>query len=330
MSDLEFGTTEQSAANRLIALALCEDLGGGPPFLPTADLTTSTLVGPEEGTVQITARQAGVLAGLPIIPQVIEQFDPSIRWTPQAADGETLAAGQSVGLLTGSVRSLLVMERTMLNFLTHLSGIATLTATFVRLLTGTKASLFDTRKTLPGWRALAKYAVRAGGGKNHRIGLYDQVLVKDNHLGYWQASHPATEQSATTPRSSTAESAAAGTISGGPAAAARLLRERLGAGIVIQIEVDTLEQLQELLTSPVDLILLDNMSLDQLRTAVALRDKTAPQIHLEASGGVRLETVRAIAETGVDRISVGALTHSAPTLDHGFDWPAAQTLQRPD
>lgn len=183
----------------------------------------------------------------------------------------------------------------MLNFMTHLSGIATLTRRFVDAVRGTRAEVLDTRKTLPGWRLLEKYAVRCGGGTNHRMGLYDGVLIKDNHLAAW-------------------------TESDSIAAAVETARQRSPAGVSIEVEVDTLDQLSDALRGGPDIVLLDNMDVATLRQAVNIRDHTAPRVLLEASGGVTLETVAAIAQTGVERISVGGLTHSAPALDLAFDW----------
>jgi nicotinate-nucleotide pyrophosphorylase (carboxylating) len=195
----------------------------------------------------------------------------------------------------------LAAERTVLNFLMHLGGVATRTRQFVDAVAGTKAKILDTRKTLPGWRLLEKYAVRAGGGTNLRIGLFDGCLIKDNHLAVWKEEHP--------------RDSLAGVI-----AAAR---QGVPAGIRVEIEVDTLEQLREVLAAKPDIVLLDNMDAATIAQAVRLRDWIAPGVLLEASGGVTLETVGAIAAAGVDRISVGAITHSAPVLDMAFDWADA-------
>ncbi len=194
------------------------------------------------------------------------------------------------------MRKILAFERTALNFLQHLSGVATLTARFVDAVAGTKATILDTRKTLPGWRLLEKYAVRCGGGRNHRIGLYDAILIKDNHLAHFVHR-------------------------GDPiAAAVSAARSQASPGTTVEVEVDSLDQLDKALRCRPDIILVDNFDLDRLREAVRRRDAVPPRIPLEASGGINLETVRAIAETGVDRISVGALTHSAPALDIGLDF----------
>jgi nicotinate-nucleotide pyrophosphorylase (carboxylating) len=304
-----FGEREQSAAAALIALALHEDLG------QRGDLTCQALIAPEEqAAVNVVARKAGVLAGSPVGRMVFAALDASIRWRTVKADGERLNPGDVVAIVTGPLASLLSGERTMLNFLTHLSGVATLTRRFVEAVADTGAQILDTRKTLPGYRLLEKYAVRCGGGANHRLGLYDGVLIKDNHLAAWSARKGP---------------GPAGSI----AAAVRAARDRLPAGLPIEVEVDSLEQLRDALAAWPDIVLLDNMTCDGLRAAVALRDAwcattgSGPveggRILLEASGGVTLDTVRAIAETGVERISVGALTHSAPALDLAFDWSAA-------
>lgn len=286
--------TEQQSARRLIALALEEDLG------TSGDITSNSLIdASHSGTVSIVARKPGVLCGTVLIPLILQQVDQhgSVQYEQKLEDGETLAKGALIATLSGPTRILLTAERTILNFLTHLSGVATLTAEFVSRVSGTKAQILDTRKTHPGYRLLEKYAVRCGRGKNHRIGLFDEAMIKDNHLAAF------------------ANSGAAATI---PAAIAKVREQH--PGIVLTLEVDTLEQLQSGLESDPNIILLDNMTLDQLREAVALRDEKNPQVLLEASGGVNLDTVRDIAQTGVDRISVGAMTHSAVALDLGFDW----------
>jgi nicotinate-nucleotide pyrophosphorylase (carboxylating) len=290
---MDFGDHQRKAARQLIRSALEEDLSSG------GDETSMALI-PEDqvGTVQIVAREPGVLAGLPAAWLVFDELDHGTSFRPLAKDGDSLAVGQVVAELAGKVRSLLAGERTCLNFLTHLSGVAPLTRRYVEAVAGTKAEIYDTRKTLPGWRALQKYAVRAGGGCNHRQGLFDMVLIKDNHLAAWRAL--ANDDSI--------------------AAAIRVADERSSAGIIIEVEVDTLEQLADALHGNPDIVLLDNMTLDELGEAVALRNRRAPQVALEASGGVSLATVGAIAATGVERISVGALTHSAPALDLAFDW----------
>jgi nicotinate-nucleotide pyrophosphorylase (carboxylating) len=294
---MEFSEIEQNAARELIRLALAEDLGS------RGDVTTTALISPNQmGSVQIVARAAGVLAGLPVAVMVFNEIDQTVAFSPRSSDGEALDAGAVVAEITGKVQSLLAAERTCLNFLTHLSGVATLTRRYVEAVAGTKAGIYDTRKTLPGWRVLQKYAVRAGGGRNHRMGLYDMILIKDNHLAGWRAA--ATDASV---------AGAVGTARGRVAA-------DTGAEVPVEVEVDTLEQLADALAGNPDIVLLDNMSPEKLREAVAMRNHNAPGVELEASGGVSLATVKAIAATGVERISIGALTHSAPALDLAFDW----------
>jgi nicotinate-nucleotide pyrophosphorylase (carboxylating) len=288
-----FGERERKAAGQLISMALEEDLG------QVGDITTRALIPDDQtGSVEIVARESGILAGLSVALMVFDAIDQSVVLAPHAGDGDRLAAGQVVADLSGSLQSLLVGERLCLNFLTHLSGVATLTKRYVDAVAGLRADIYDTRKTLPGWRALQKYAVTAGGGKNHRMGLYDMILIKDNHLAGWQAA-------------------------GGNrpiASAVKAAQARAPAGIDVEVEVDTLEQLADALAGEPDFVLLDNMTLEQLRQAVAIRNERAPATELEASGGVSLATVAAIAATGVERISVGALTHSPPALDLAFDW----------
>lgn len=284
-----FGPDEQTAAWMLIRLALKEDLA------EQGDLTCQALIRPDErATVCVVARQAGILAGEPIGRLVMQQLDASIQWSAKTADGQPVRPGTVVAEVTGPLFQLLVAERTMLNFLTHLSGIATLTRQFVDAVAGTKAKVLDTRKTLPGWRLLQKYAVRSGGGTNHRMGLYDGVLIKDNHLAAW-------------------------TEADSIAAAVDAARKRW-PDVPVEVEVDSLEQLRDALAGSPAIVLLDNMSPAMMADAVILRDRQAPDIQLEASGGVTLATVAEIARTGVDRISIGALTHSAPSLDLAFDW----------
>jgi nicotinate-nucleotide pyrophosphorylase (carboxylating) len=290
---LAFTNEERDAATRLVDLALAEDLG------TDGDLTSKALI-PETAaaTVNVVARADGILAGVPVGQMVFERLDPAIAWDGFYADGTRLTRGAVVATVSGPLRSLLAGERTVLNFLMHLSGVASLTRKFVDAVAGTKAVILDTRKTLPGWRRLEKYAVRAGGGTNHRLGLADGCLIKDNHLAAWRANDSCR------------------TISAALAAA----RSALPASLPLEVEVDTIEQLSDALAGQPDIVLLDNMDAATLRKCVRLRDTIAPHVLLEASGGVTLATVATIAETGVDRISVGAITHSAPALDLAFDW----------
>jgi len=292
----EFQTAEQLAAETLIGLALAEDLH------TAGDLTTTALVAEsQQARVQVTARQVGILAGLPVAEAVFGKIDPSLCWETVLEDGSPLEPGVIVVTISGPLRSLLTAERTALNFLTHLSGIATLTRRFVDAIAGTDAAILDTRKTLPGWRTLEKYAVRLGGGTNHRIGLYDGILIKDNHLAAWSRAQPSA------------------TIADAVRAARQTATDDQNT-IPIEVEVDTLDQLVDALDGLPDIVLLDNMNVEMLREAVAIRNRTAPDVQLEASGGITLDHVAAVAQTGVERISVGAITHSAPAVDLALDW----------
>ncbi len=292
----DFIEAEQKAYNDalfLIRLALSEDMGAGQGDL------TGRLTIPEDarGSARFVARSVGVLAGMPILAMLCHQFGLDLDESSMLNDGGPLAPGSELARASGSMRKLLAMERTALNFLQRLGGIATLTARFVAEVAGTNAVILDTRKTTPGWRALEKYAVRRGGGVNHRIGLYDAVLIKDNHLAWL---------------------AAGGDPIGRAVGEARRLAPE-GCKF-IEVEVDSLDQLDRALEVGPDIILVDNLGPDLLAEAVRRRDARAPGILLEASGGVTLDTVGALARSGVDRISVGALTHSAPALDIGLDF----------
>jgi nicotinate-nucleotide pyrophosphorylase (carboxylating) len=288
---------------QLVRLAVREDLDR------VYDWTTVSLVSEAaEGRASVVARGEGVIAGLQTVPILLDEYDQRTQWTPGVADGTAVVAGQPIGELAGSARSLLAVERPLLNMLGHLSGVATLTRRYVEAIAGTKARIFDTRKTLPGWRRLEKYAVRCGGGWNHRLGLFDGVLIKDNHLALGGAAdggqHYSPAEAVARARTFLAELA-----SGDPR-----------TDLLVEVEVDTLGQLREVLPAEPDIVLLDNMPPDVLRQAVALRDSQARAVELEASGGINLQTVRAVAQSGVDRISVGALTHSAAWFDVGLDW----------
>ena len=261
---------------RIVLAALAEDIGAG-------DVTTdATIPADAVGVADLLVKEAGVVCGVRVAETTFRALDPDIRFEALASDGDVVEPPAVVARISGSERAILTGERVALNFLGRLSGIATLTRRYVDAIEGTDASVLDTRKTTPGLRELEKYAVACGGGRNHRFGLDDAVLVKDNHLR------------------------AAGSVS----AAVELVRA--ATALPIEVECDTLDQVAEALAVGVDAILLDNMSLDQLREAV---DLTGGRARLEASGGVTLDTIRAIAETGVDEISVGALTHSARSLD---------------
>lgn len=264
----------------LVRLALKEDLG------ERGDVTSRATMPPEKRILgMITAKAPGVIAGLSAVRAVYQQVDPNVRVHSLVGDGDSVTPGAVVCEVSGSGRAVLTGERVALNFLQRLSGIATLTAQFVSATAGTNAMILDTRKTTPGWRLLEKYAVRMGGGHNHRMGLYDMVLIKDNHID------------------------AAGSVT---AAVEAVRRAPEAADLQVEVEVKTLDELREALSLNSDRILLDNMDEAQLREAVRI---TAKQVPLEASGNMSLERVAAVAATGVDFISVGSLTHSAPALD---------------
>ncbi len=265
----------------LIQEALREDLGHG-------DVTTNALL-PKglKGEGEIKAKEELVLCGVEVARLVFEELDPELEFEPRCLDGTLLSPGEVVARIKGQVSSILKGERVALNFLQHLSGVATTTYRFVKKIEDLPAKVVDTRKTLPGFRVLEKYAVKVGGGANHRFGLSDGVLIKDNHIK----------------------------ACGGVKEALTRARKHLPHVYRIEIEVKNLEELKEALEAGAEAILLDNMDLETLRQAVALVRKKDPGIVLEASGGVSLENVRAIAETGVDLISVGRLTHSAPAVD---------------
>jgi len=282
------GTLSRLIIERAVEQALLEDLG------TRGDLTTdSTVSAATQAQATFGARRQGVISGLDVAKAAFHALDPQVVFEPLAADGDRVADGAVVARVSGSARSLLTAERVALNFLCHMSGIATLTRRFADAVSGTHARIVDTRKTTPGLRAFEKYAVRCGGGHNHRSGLYDAILIKDNHI------------------------VAAGSVE------RAIISARMHAGhmVKIEVEVGTLDELAAALKHPIDAVLLDNMSTETLRAAVEMVDG---RVLTEASGGVTLDTVRAIAETGVDLISVGGLTHSAPILDLGLDFaPAA-------
>ncbi|CEF40870.1 nicotinate-nucleotide pyrophosphorylase (carboxylating) [Acetobacter senegalensis] len=269
----------------LVRAGLLEDLGRG------GDLTTNAVIGPEDRLrVVMRSREDGVLAGLDLARLSFHLIDPSLNFQRLKKEGETLAAGDVVAVVEGSARAILTGERVGLNFLSHLSGIATATAAIVRSMAGTKARLCCTRKTMPGLRAIQKYAVRAGGGVSHRMGLDDAILIKDNHIA----------------------------LVGSVQEAVARARAAAGHMVKIEVEVDTPEQLRALLAGEkVDAVLLDNMSLADLRTCVDMIDG---RLLVEASGGITPQTAPAIAQTGVDLLSVGWLTHSVKALDFGLDF----------
>jgi len=269
-----------------IKAALAEDLG------LTGDITTNATISADAtSSLALTTREPGVVSGLDVAACAFHTLDPALTFSPSCRDRDRAEPGKVLAHISGNARAILSAERVALNFMGRMSGIATLTRRYADAVADLGTRIVDTRKTTPGLRAFEKYAVRCGGGFNHRTGLFDAILIKDNHI------------------------AAAGGIEAAQEAAAAAA----GHMVKIEIEVDTLDQLRDVDFSIVDCVLLDNMSLDELREAVACVDQRALT---EASGGVNLDTVRAIAETGVDLISVGALTHSAPVLDLGLDHTA--------
>lgn len=267
------------AAHATIYDALAEDLGEAGDVTSAATVSAGAVA---EATV--VARDAGTIAGLDVAAQVFAIVDDELKWSPEHRDGEAVAAGTVVATASGRTRSLLTAERTALNFLGHLSGIATETRRYVDAVAGTGARIVDTRKTTPGLRSLEKMAVRSGGAGNHRFGLYDAVLIKDNHI------------------------AAAGSAGD----AVRAARAATGHTMTIEVEVETLDQLRDALAAGPDVVMLDNMDLATMRRAVSLVDGSAV---VEASGGIGIDQVRSVALTGVDVISIGRITHSAPALD---------------
>ena len=292
---------EQSLAEtgfvRLLNIALLEDVH------TAGDLTSLALI-PEtaEGAATVSARTNGILAGTVLIPSILSAVDERLSWQPILNDSVPLIPESPAGSIFGPARSLLTAERLVLNFLGRLSGIATLTKRYVEAVQGTNARIYDTRKTTPGWRLLEKYAVRCGGGFNHRTGLFDAVLIKDNHLALGRQGTAPFSPNEAVHRAKT------------------FLQHRNGELPMIEIEVDTLEQLREVLPAGPDIVLLDNMTPPQIAEALRIRNDVMPKVQLEASGGITLTNIRSIAETGVERISVGALTHSAVSLDFGLDW----------
>jgi len=272
-----------------VRAALKEDLGAG-------DATTeSTIPADAQAVANMVAREPLVVAGLKLARMVFEERGPTLKFERAVDDGAQMKKNDVLLSIRGNARAILEAERVALNFVQRLSGIATLTRKFVDAVKGSKAKILDTRKTLPGWRKLEKYAVKCGGGVNHRFGLFDMVLIKDNHLAMLRNEPP-------------------------NAIAAAVQRARNSyPKLRVEVEADNLEQVRQALDARADMILLDNMTPDELRAAVQLVNG---QVKLEASGGVNLNTVRAIAETGVDFISVGALTHSARAVDIGLDFAA--------
>ncbi len=264
---------------KLIELALQEDIG-------TGDVTTRALFQEDHRTVEakVVAKEPLILAGIEVAYAVFRKIDPKLKFKKLKSDGDSVVEDSAIALLRGSPLSLLSAERVALNFIQHLSGVATLTRSFVEKLEGTRTKILDTRKTLPGWRRFEKYAVLAGGGTNHRMGLYDAYLVKDNHLA----------------------------LAGSIPEAVRKIKAINRKGLRVEVEVENLRQFQEAITAGVDWVMLDNMSLEDMRLAVIQNKGKAK---LEASGNITVDNIRAVAKTGVDFISVGALTHSARAMD---------------
>jgi nicotinate-nucleotide pyrophosphorylase (carboxylating) len=268
----------------VIREALAEDLG------LAGDITTNATVAPDaKAEAVIATRRDGVVSGLPLAEAAFRALDPHITFAIHMPDGARVSSGDVIATVSGNARAILTAERVALNFMGRMSGIATLTRKYCDAISGTHGKIADTRKTTPGLRAFEKYAVRCGGGQNHRSGLFDAILIKDNHI----------------------------VAAGGLDAAIKAARAAAGHMLKIEVEVDTLEQLDQVLKHKVDAVLLDNMTPAQLKDAVK---RVAGRCLTEASGGVNLDTVRAIAQTGVDMISVGALTHSAAVLDLGLDF----------
>ncbi|HEX2080188.1 MAG TPA: carboxylating nicotinate-nucleotide diphosphorylase [Longimicrobium sp.] len=277
------------SALALIDAALAEDVGPG-------DFTTLWTVPAERrAEARIVAKASGVVAGSEVAVEVFRRVDPSLEVEAVAADGAAVEPGELAMAVRGSARSILTAERTALNFMQRLSGVATVTRAYVRAVEGTGARVIDTRKTTPGMRALEKAAVVAGGGANHRFGLHDMVMIKDNHIA----------------------------AAGGITAAVEAVRRRNDRGLRVEVETTTLDEVREAIAAGVDRIMFDNMNVPLMHEAVELVRAADPRPETEASGGITLETIRAYAETGVDFISIGALTHSAPSLDLSLQLRAA-------
>jgi len=294
---------------KLIEMALAEDIGAAN-LKEGRDCTTDSIVpGSVTASAAFVSRASGVVCGVEVAKLVIDRHALTLKLDCKLNDGDPVEPGQTIAVISGPAAEILVLERTCLNFMCRLSGISSFARQYVQEIKGTNACVLDTRKTTPGWRRLEKYAVACGGGENHRMGLYDAVMIKDNHLAFRRSQ--AENKSLTIPN------------------AIELVRKWIddhadslpnGRQTVLQLEVDNLDQLGIALETSVDIVLLDNMTNDQLVAAVKLRDEKAPNVLLEASGGVNLTTIAGIAATGVERISVGALTHSAANFDIGLDW----------
>lgn len=308
-SKAQFSSEAQADCLKLIEMALAEDIGASDLDVGV-DCTTDSIV-PKEAAARaaFVSRADGVVCGVEIAKLAIKQFAPKLTLEVQVEDGNVVKPQQTIAVMVGPAHDILTMERTCLNFMCRLSGISTLTGQYANEIAGTKACVLDTRKTTPGWRRLEKYAVACGGGENHRMGLYDAIMLKDNHLAFYRSLVEDNDDTIPT------------TI--------KIARQWIddnasklpnGKKTILQLEVDTLEQLEIALATDCDIVLLDNMDCDRLKKGVAMRNDKAPKILLEASGGVNLKTIGDIAQTGVERISVGALTHSAVNFDIGLDW----------
>lgn len=327
----------QRAVCRLI------DLGSDEDLRDVGDATTlATVPASLVGRCRVVARQPGIAAGLITVPWVLETLNADVTFQPTHSDGHPFAAGDCLGILAGNARDILSAERLILNLVSRLCGVATLTARYVAEIADFPTRLYDTRKTTVGWRLPEKYAVRCGGGHNHRTGLFDAILIKDNHLALaGQALEelpnqpPGTQSPGTdADKETTQRQTGPGGAGQGSAPAltpgeaierARAWRRHQGGPaehMPIEVEVDSLTQMRDAFSAKPDIILLDNFSLEELRTAVTERDAQFPHVELEASGGVTVDTIAAIANTGVDRISCGAITHQATWLDLGLDWMA--------
>ncbi|MDO5308198.1 MAG: carboxylating nicotinate-nucleotide diphosphorylase [Planctomycetia bacterium] len=294
----EYNDELRADMRSIISLAIREDNS------TVGDLTSMSLI-PQNapGRAAVVARERGVVAGLVFAQELLAMIDGALTWeSTEVKDGELVTPGAVLGYISGPTLSMLTAERLLLNLVGRLSGVATLSRAYVDAIAGTQAHIYDTRKTTLGWRRLEKYATRCGGARNHRTGLYDAILIKDNHLAF------------------------GGISDFGPAEAVRRARAYLvehypqDALPLLEIEVDSLEQLRQVLPENPDIVLLDNMSPEMMKQAVQMRNDAHSSAELEASGGINLQTVRAKALSGVERVSVGALTHSAKTFDVGLDW----------
>ncbi|MDG1873512.1 MAG: carboxylating nicotinate-nucleotide diphosphorylase [Mariniblastus sp.] len=304
-----FNKAAQDDCLKLIEMALIEDVGASE-MDAGVDCTTDAIVPKNaHAAAALVSRADGVVCGVEVAKLAIARWAPEISLEIHVNDGQAIKAMETIAVMTGPAHDILTMERTCLNFMCRLSGISSLTRQYVDEIVGTGACVLDTRKTTPGWRRLEKYAVACGGGANHRMGLYDAIMLKDNHLAFYRSLVEDNHDTIPT--------------------AIEIARKWIddhesqlpdGKATVLQLEVDTLEQLEIALQTDCDIILLDNMDCERLKKGVARRNELAPRIQLEASGGVNLTTISEIAKTGVERISVGALTHSAINFDIGLDW----------